>query len=771
MSSIVEEYNYDIFISYRQKDNKYDGWVTEFVDNLNKELEATFKEEISVYFDINPHDGLLETHDVDESLKEKLKCLIFIPIISRTYCDPESFAWEHEFRSFVEMASKDQLGLKVKLPNGNVASRVLPVRIHDIDKDDIKECESVLGGVLRGIEFIYKEPGVDKPLAPGDNERKNLNNTIYRIQIIKVAHAVKEIISGMKTVPVMITLERAQREENLGEANNYERKDIRGNPKVFKKKILITAILPIVLLAVAGILFFPGIFKNTRMQRIQAEGKVSVAVMPFQNMTNDTVWNIWQNGIQDILMTSLSNSAELIVRQTEAVNSMVHSRNLNNYASLTPSVAGNISRKLDANIFIYGNIKKAGPAVRVYAQLIDSRTNQIFQSFQIEGPSNEDRIFQIIDSLSTRIREFLMISILKKEVPYSVFPTESINSGEAYRYLIYGMSSFARIDYTSARSFFEKALAIDSNLTAAAIHIAATYGNQGLYEQAKEWCLKAYGKRDRMTLIQKLYAEWEYSNFFETPYEEIRHLKDILKIDNQYTVAYYLLGLSYNQLYQYNKAIPEFEKSLAIFRKRGIKPMWVYSYTALGLSYNKTGEYRKEKRLYKIAERDFPDDHRLLYRQAVLSLSTGRIKDADKYIEMYISIRKGSSASEAVLATNLAGIYSEANLFDKAEKYYREALSLEPENPLMLNNLAYFLIDKDRNIGEGMVLIEKALESVPEDYYYMDTKAWGLFRQEKYTEALDLLEKAWTLKPVYNHELYLHLEAVKKAVAGQRPSD
>src|SRR5665647_457876 len=183
MSSLIEGYNYDIFISYRQKDNKYGGWVTEFVDNLKKELEATFKEEISVYFDINPHDGLLETHDVDASLKDKLKCLVFIPIISRTYCDPKSFAWEHEFNAFVEQASQDQFGLKVKLPNGNVASRVLLVRIHDLDIADIKECESVLGGFLRGVEFIYKEPGVNKPLSTEDDERKNLNNTKYRIQI------------------------------------------------------------------------------------------------------------------------------------------------------------------------------------------------------------------------------------------------------------------------------------------------------------------------------------------------------------------------------------------------------------------------------------------------------------------------------------------------------------------------------------------------------------------------------------------------------------
>ena len=59
MASLIPGYEYDVFISYRQKDNKYDGWVSEFVENLKKELEATFKEEISVYFDVSPRDGLL----------------------------------------------------------------------------------------------------------------------------------------------------------------------------------------------------------------------------------------------------------------------------------------------------------------------------------------------------------------------------------------------------------------------------------------------------------------------------------------------------------------------------------------------------------------------------------------------------------------------------------------------------------------------------------------------------------------------------------------
>ena len=34
-------FEYDIIISYRQKDNKYDGWVTDFVDNLKSSWKIT----------------------------------------------------------------------------------------------------------------------------------------------------------------------------------------------------------------------------------------------------------------------------------------------------------------------------------------------------------------------------------------------------------------------------------------------------------------------------------------------------------------------------------------------------------------------------------------------------------------------------------------------------------------------------------------------------------------------------------------------------------
>ena len=52
MASLLPGYEYDILVSYRQKDNKGDRWVSELVEALKTELESTLIYEISVYFDI-----------------------------------------------------------------------------------------------------------------------------------------------------------------------------------------------------------------------------------------------------------------------------------------------------------------------------------------------------------------------------------------------------------------------------------------------------------------------------------------------------------------------------------------------------------------------------------------------------------------------------------------------------------------------------------------------------------------------------------------------
>ena len=775
MASLIPGYEYDIFISYRQKDNKYDGWVTEFVDNLKRELEATFKEEVSVYFDFNPHDGLLETHDVDASLKEKLRCLVFIPIISRTYCDPKSFAWEHEFRAFVDLASKDLFGLKVKLPNGNVANRVLPVRIHDLDKDDIKLCESVLGGVLRGVEFIYKEPGVNKPLSSEDDEKKNLNKTKYRIQINKIANAIKEIISGLMAGEVVSGKEKTEPQLPWEEIKKEKKILVREKPVVSKMAKQLFGILSIVIVAVLAARFlYPKLFNNNE-KRSSSGARVSIAVMPFKNMTRDTIWNFWQDGIQFNLISSLSNIRELRVIQKDNINTVFHARGITQNNPLTTGLAGTISQNLDADIFVYGSIQQAGPAIRVDAQLIDTKTKEVLKSFSLDRPSIEKNIIQIVDTLSQRIRSFLVISkLIKEEYPDIQIDPLSTKSPEAFRYFIHGSNSMSNGDWPKARDWYLKALTVDSNFFDASAELFFMYENSGMPDQSEQLLLKLSRKKNQMSMIHQLGLNWMYASRFESPGEQIKCLRPIQEIDDQNLSYPYLIGNCYKRMNQYDKAIIEFKKAIELGNKWGIKYSWAYP--ALGETYHKTGRYSEEKKLYKKVEKDNPDNSEisfswLIRNHATLSLSENDTVTANKYIARYINICKNNSSSEAEIATGLAQAYRDAGILDKSEGYFRKALSLEPKNSYRMNRLAWFLIDKERNIEEGLALVDKALNLSPDKYNYfwcMDIKGWGLYKQGKYKESLELFEKIWEQRPKYDYDVYLHLEEVRKAAGRQK---
>jgi tetratricopeptide (TPR) repeat protein len=770
MASLIPGFEYDIFISYRQKDNKGDKWVSEFVDALKDELESTFKEEISVYFDINPHDGLLETHDVGASLIEKLKCLVFIPILSRTYCDPKAFAWEHEFKAFVEEASRDQFGLKVRLQSGNVANRVLPVRIHDLDSNDIALCESITGGVLRGVEFIYKSPGVNRPLRPKeDKPQDNLNNAIYRDQINKVALAIKDIILGLKTGPVAAVKEKNQQTEQI-------EKVIREEEPVYKKKParpiklkLLSGIAVLAILIIAAIIAYPKIFKQEKLADLKSpDGRISVVVMPFQNMTNDTKLNVWQTGIQDELINNFTNSEDLNVGPSESVNGLLQSQGITNFTSITSSVAGKISAKLNANVFICGSINQSGSIIRVNAQLTGSKTGDVLKSFKKEGLFTNESIFQIIDPLAEEIKNFLIISGLREEVYIDPLRIGSSDNPEAYKYFTFGQKAFAKGDFPEAINMLQHAVSIDSNLTIVTLYIGWAYYNQGIYDEAKKWCLKAYEKRDRMAIQQKTYTNYVHAYIFGTPLEAIKYLKQLQEMDDQWPHLHFEMGCAYADLFQYDRAVPEFEKALEIFKKTDSKPWWPNNYTNLGKAYHETGQYKKEKKLYKKAEQDFPDNPDIIRRQTILSLTEGDLDQARQYIGKYRSVSKDNGSSEADIAATLGSVYAEAGISDIAVEYYRQALSLEPENPMIINTLAHYLIDKNRNINEGLELVEKALKLQPDNYDFLDTKGWGLYRQGENKEALALLEKSWNLKPIYSHKIYLHLEEVKKAVAGQK---
>jgi tetratricopeptide (TPR) repeat protein len=683
-----------------------------------------------------------------------------------------------------------ELGKLIKADDENMvllySRRCLEVIITDLCECELKRPRKT--EPLKGIiDKLHKEEKVPSNIItsmdhlnslsaygahPKDFDPEQVKPVLVNLNvIIKWYLKYKNIVAISKTEGEG---EQGQLRDELFKEEEIEvRKEMQEKPAKAGERKLISMVTIVALLIIAAILAYPKIFKKNTLEKLRSTGeRISVAVMPFQNMTGEKQWDIWQEGIQEILTTILSNEEGLKVKPAEIIDKLVSNEGVIKYASLTPSIAGKISRKLTTNIFISGNILKADSILLLNIQLFNTRSQEVLKSFQRQG--TKDKIISLIDSLSRMVKDFLIISKLKNNAysDYQFYSSiSSVNSIEAYKLMIEATKEVQKLNLPASVKLNYEALSIDSNYIPAKFSLVGNYIDQGLYEDAKKWCTKIYGQKDNLPLQQKLWITFQHAYLFETPYEQIKYLKQLLDFDNQNPETYLEIGWAYQKVLQYNNAISSYEKSIQIYNRMNLKPFWSANYTFLGELYHKTGRYKKEKKLYRKAEQDFPDRADVVFRQCVLALSQNKPKVANEYIDNYKSILKENSASEADISTNLGRVYNDAGINNNAENYLRQALALEPDKPDKLNNLGRFLIDKDQKINEGLTLIDRALEINPSNFDYLDTKGWGLYKQGKHKEALEILQKSWDLRreqAIYDHEAYLHLEAAKKAVARQK---
>ena len=85
--------------------------------------------------------------------------------------------------------------------------------------------------------------------------------------------------------------------------------------------------------------------------------------------------------------------------------------------------------------------------------------------------------------------------------------------------------------------------------------------------------------------------------------------------------------------------------------------------------------------------------------------------------------------------------------WDTAEKQFRRALELSPDEPMVLNYLGYSLIEKKLNLTEAMDMVKKAVELRPNDGYIIDSLGWAYYQIGDYEQAVNHIERAVELLP------------------------
>ncbi len=85
--------------------------------------------------------------------------------------------------------------------------------------------------------------------------------------------------------------------------------------------------------------------------------------------------------------------------------------------------------------------------------------------------------------------------------------------------------------------------------------------------------------------------------------------------------------------------------------------------------------------------------------------------------------------------------------WDEAERDFRAALALNPENPSILNYLGYSLVDRGFKYDEALGMIETAASLRPNSGAIIDSLAWVYYKLGRFEDAVSPMEKAVELEP------------------------
>ena len=129
----------------------------------------------------------------------------------------------------------------------------------------------------------------------------------------------------------------------------------------------------------------------------------------------------------------------------------------------------------------------------------------------------------------------------------------------------------------------------------------------------------------------------------------------------------------------------------------------------------------------------------------VLGWTLTRARKTDEAIAQLKGILERFPNNEELVLkarSSLSSIYAEQNDFARAEAELETIFAKNPDDPGINNDLGYLYADQGKNLEKAEEMIRLAVSRDPDNYAYLDSLGWVLFKRGKFQEARGPLEKA-----------------------------
>lgn len=263
-------------------------------------------------------------------------------------------------------------------------------------------------------------------------------------------------------------------------------------------------------------------------------------------------------------------------------------------------------------------------------------------------------------------------------------------------------------------------------------------GQDSLYESTRDSILyaKETDTRKRVALIQQMVHEMSPDS--AGTQKIIGHFEHIVQLDsaNVELLTLYAAFLDYRQMPQ-QQIQHVMSRILSVEPDNAMATQWLLQYYA-GLK-----DFSSLEEICRRGVNYHPKELVYSYFLGMILLERDNYEDALNILEKGIRQRSEdtrlSLVSDAFIVKGDA--YYEMEKYSEAFLEYDSALVYNKDNVLCLNNYAYFLSLRNQDLEKAEEMSYRTIKAEPENKVYLDTYAWILFIQGKYSEAQNYMDK------------------------------
>jgi TolB-like protein/class 3 adenylate cyclase/Flp pilus assembly protein TadD len=366
---------------------------------------------------------------------------------------------------------------------------------------------------------------------------------------------------------------------------------------------------------------------------LELPDKPSIAVLPFDNMSDDPEQEYFGDGLAEDIITALSKVPKIFVIARNSAFT---------YKGKAVKIQ-QIGRELGVKYVLEGSVRKAGNRIRITAQLIEAATEHHLWAERYDRDLKD--IFALQDEITMKIITALRVQLMEGE--HARASSKGTKNLEAYLKLLQARElswRFNKNDNALARQMLKEAIALDADYANAYVWLAGIHLNDVLLGSTKS-------------------PKQSFSQAIELA-------QKALTLDDSLSNAHSLLALLYALSGHYDKAIAEGERGVEL------GPNDEAAHRRLGVAYSHVGRYDEAILLYKKAIRFNPFPRSAtLFQLGIAYLFTGRCEEAIAACKKAVQGRP----DDLVAHVFLTAVYGSCGREAQARAAATEVLRIDPQ--------------------------------------------------------------------------------------------